>query len=138
MTALSKDEVQRILDSSPLIRFLGVRVDTMDPAKGVITLTLPTRPEFERLPGTGQYHGGVLSAFIDIAGDFAVAMSVGGAVPTINLRVDYLRPASGPALQATATVRRLGRTIGVIDIDVTDTAGTVVAIGRGTYGTQTA
>ncbi|HKF63882.1 MAG TPA: PaaI family thioesterase [Dongiaceae bacterium] len=54
-------------------------------------------------------------------------------MPTINLRIDYLCPAGGDTLTATASVRRAGRTIGVVDIDVTDTAGRLVAIGRGCY-----
>ena len=53
------------------------------------------RPELERRPGTRQFHGGPIAAFIDIVGDFAIGMLVGGGVPTINLRIDYLRPAIG-------------------------------------------
>jgi acyl-coenzyme A thioesterase PaaI-like protein len=33
-------------------------------------------------------------------------------------------------------VRRAGRTVGVVDIDVEDEAGRLVAVGRGCYGTQ--
>ncbi len=72
---------------------------------------------------------------IDIAGDYAIVMSVGGGVPTINFRTDYLRPATNTALTATATVRRAGRTFAVVDIDVKDDDGRLIAIGRGTYGT---
>jgi uncharacterized protein (TIGR00369 family) len=46
--------------------------------------------------------------------------------------VDYLRPALG-RLVATGTARRAGRTIGVVDIDVTDEQNRLVAIGRGSY-----
>jgi acyl-coenzyme A thioesterase PaaI-like protein len=33
----------------------------------------------------------------------------------------------------TATVRRAGRTVGVVDVDVMDEKGALVAIGRATY-----
>src|SRR6202040_3441913 len=79
------------------------------------------------------FHGGVIASLIDVAGDFALVMLVGGGVPTINLRIDYLRPAGGDNLRATASVRRAGRTIGVVDIDVTDGSDRLVAIGRGCY-----
>jgi len=69
----------------------------------------------------------------DIAGDIAIAVRVGGGVPTINLRVDYLRPGTGTFLEARATVRRLGRTIATADIDVFDDQERLCAIGRGTY-----
>ena len=44
-------------------------------------------------------------------------------VPTINFRTDFLRPAGGDGLLATATIRRAGRTIGVVDVDVHDGEG---------------
>ena len=93
-------------------------------------------PNVERSTGTGQYHGGVIASLIDIAGDFALIAVLGYGVPTINFRVDYLRPATNSDLLALARVRRAGRTIGVVDIDVTDTSGRLIALGRGCYGTQ--
>ena len=39
-------------------------------------------------------------------------LGVGDAVPTINYRVDYLRPATGHEIRARAMVRRAGRTVG--------------------------
>jgi len=96
-------------------------------------MKMPLRPEFERRAGTGQFHGGPIAALIDIAGDYAVVLKSGGGVPTINFRVDYLRPASNTTLTATAVARRIGRTVAVVDIDVTDDNGKLCAIGRGTY-----
>ena len=126
--------VQGWLDSSPFIAFLGVRVTLVDTEAGRVGMTMPMRPELERSGQIqGQYHGGPIAAFIDIAGDFAVAIKVGGGVPTINLRIDYLRPSTGAHLEAVATARRVGRTVGVVDIEVTDTEGRLTAIGRGTY-----
>ena len=73
------------------------------------------------------------TALIDTAGDYAMAIHVGAPVPTINFRTDYLRPAMNTSLKATAKVRRAGRTVGVVDIDVTDDSQKLVAVGRGTY-----
>ena len=57
----------------------------------------------------------------------------GGGVPTINLRIDYLRPAVGSVLTGTARVRRAGRTVALVDVDVYDEQRALVAVGRGTY-----
>jgi uncharacterized protein (TIGR00369 family) len=122
--------------SSPAIAALGMEEITLDPS-GVVTGELPLLAAHERQAGTGQFHGGPLASFIDTIGDLAVAAAVGGGVPTINLRIDYLKPATGPRLTAKASVRRLGRTVAVCDIDVFDAKGSLVAIGRGTYGSQT-
>ncbi|MCU0946013.1 MAG: PaaI family thioesterase [Rubritepida sp.] len=122
--------------TSPAIAALGLS-DVARAEDGSVSATLPLLPASERMPGSGQFHGGPIASFIDTVGDLAVAAAVGGGVPTINLRVDYLKPATGPALRAVARVRRLGRSVAVTDIDVTDAKGALVAIGRGTYGTQT-
>jgi len=78
-------------------------------------------------------HGGAIASLIDAAGDFAVIAAVGRDVPTIDLRVDYLRPASAGALTATARTVRVGRSVAVADIDVVDESGTQIAIGRGVF-----
>jgi hypothetical protein len=77
-----------------------------------------------------------VASFIDTVGDFAVAVVVGGGVPTMNFRVDYLRPSGGPHLKGRAVARRIGRTVGVVDIDVTDAEGRLTAIGRATYSAK--
>jgi uncharacterized protein (TIGR00369 family) len=133
---MTSERIQAMLDGSPFIRFFGMQVAALDPAAGTIVLAMELRPELERRESTGQWHGGALAGLIDTAGDFAVALGLGAVVPTINFRVDYLRPAMTPRLTATATVRRAGRTVAVVDIDVEDGEGRLVAVGRGCYATQ--
>lgn len=134
MAEIDTKTVQDWLDQSPFIAFLSVRVEAVNAEAGTVTMTMPMRPELERSGKIGgQYHGGPIAAFIDIVGDFAVAIKVGGGVPTINLRIDYLRPSTGERLVGKAIARRIGRTVGVVDIEVTDVEGRLTAIGRGTY-----
>ena len=134
--ALNAAQLQERLALSPFIRFLGLIVIEADPSRQLVTMTLPMRPEFERIAGSGQWHGGPIAAVIDTVGDYALVMTIGQPLPTINFRVDYLRPAINTALTATARVRRSGRSVGVVDVDVSDAKGNVVAIGRATYSTQ--
>ncbi|MBE7197668.1 MAG: PaaI family thioesterase [Parafilimonas terrae] len=135
MTRLSQEEVQERLDASPFIKFLGLTVVSLDHDKGEITMRAPMRPELERGAGTRQWHGGPIASIIDTVGDFALIMLVGRGLPTVNFRVDYLRPAIDTALIVTATVRRNGKTVGISDIDVFNESGTLLAIGRATYAT---
>jgi len=53
-------------------------------------------------------------------------------LPTVNFRVDYLRPEIDTALVVTATVRDSGRLVGGVDIDVTNEGGQRLAIRRAT------
>jgi uncharacterized protein (TIGR00369 family) len=136
-TKLDAAGVQAILDASPFIASLGLKVVSVDHAKGEISMQMPLKPEFERRRGTRQFHGGPIAAFIDVVGDYAIGMLVGGGVPTINLRIDYLRPAIGQSITGIGRVRRQGRTVALVDIEITDEGGKLVAVGRGTYTPQT-
>jgi uncharacterized protein (TIGR00369 family) len=132
---LSGDELQRMLDNSPFIAFLGLKVVEADPVNERVTMTCSMRPEFERGKGTGQWHGGPLAAIIDTVGDYALIMALRRGLPTINFRVDYLRPAIKTGLITTATVRRAGKSVGVVDVDVFNEQKALLAIGRATYST---
>jgi len=135
VSTLSAADIQKMLDASPFNLFLGLTVVSADPAKQEVTMRSEMRPEFERRPGSKQWHGGVIASVIDTAGDFAVGMMVGRGLPTINFRVDYLKPAVDTALIAVSRVRRAGRSVGVADVDVFDEKGALLAVGRGTYST---
>jgi len=132
---LTSDELQRMLDHSPFIHFLGLKVVEADPAKELVTMSCAFRPEFERGPGSGMWHGGPIAAIIDTVGDYALIMSVRRPLPTVNFRVDYLRPAIKTGLVGTAKVRRAGKSVGVVDVDVFNDQKALVAIGRATYST---
>jgi uncharacterized protein (TIGR00369 family) len=132
---LSAAEIQKQLAGSAFISFLGLIVVSADPQAQEVVMKAPMRPEFERGRDSGQWHGGPIAAVIDTVGDYALVMSLGRGLPTINFRVDYLRPAIGTALTATARVRRAGKSVGVVDVDVADDQGRIVAIGRATYST---
>ena len=116
---------------SPYMRFLGLILEKSE--KGHVEIRLPFRDEFLRADGSGWLHGGVVSALVDIAGDYAVISEAGTGVPTIDMRVDYLRPARRGDLIAVARTLRVGRTVSVADVEVRDEQGTTVAVGRAVY-----
>ncbi len=109
---LSKDELQQRLGAFRLHRLPEPDRAEADPEKQQVVMRAAMRPEFERGRGTGQWHGGPIAAIIDTVGDFALVMLLGRPLPTVNFRVDYLRPAIDTALVVTATVRRSGRLVG--------------------------
>ena len=133
---LDAAKLAAVFAASPFMSTLKLEVVGMDFEKSELSVRMPLHPGLERRAGTKQFHGGGIASLIDVTGDFAIGMMVGGGVPTINLRIDYLKPAVGDALKATARVRRSGKTVAVVDIDVFDDKGGLVAIGRGTYSPQ--
>jgi len=130
---LSAEVLQERLGHSPFIGFLNLTVLSAEPAKEQVVMRAEMRPEFERGRGSRQWHGGPIAAIIDTVGDYALVMLLGRPLPTVNFRVDYLRPAIDTPLIVTATVRRSGRLVGVVDVDVANEAGQLLAIGRATY-----
>ena len=146
-TAAALERVREIFDERiPFNRVLGLRIDELAPERA--TLCFPMRPELVGNFAVGSLHGGVISAVIDTAGgviallgmlkrarrdvepfDFASFARVG----TIDLRVDYLRPGIGVSFTVSAAVLRAGRRVTVARMELHSDAGTLVAVGTGTY-----
>lgn len=127
------EDLGAFLAGSPFHRMLGLSL--LRARAGEVEVTLPFRAEFLADPEADYVHGGLIATLIDVAGCFAVISAAGHDVPTLDLRVDYLRPAGREPLTATARSIRTGRTFGVADVEVKDAQGRVVAVGRGLYGT---
>jgi len=120
------------LEESPYQRLLGIQLVRAE--EGLVEIRLPFREDFLRLDGSDWFHGGIVSALADIAGAYAV-VTVGGedAGATIDLRIDWLKPARKGDLLVTGRVVKTGRTICVADIEVRDAASALVAVARGTF-----
>ncbi|KAB0268049.1 PaaI family thioesterase [Microvirga brassicacearum] len=137
MTSPTAPDLERWLRQSPFVAFMGLELASADPAEGKLALRMKLKPEFERSAGaSGRWHGGVISALADTAGNFALIMVHGAPPPTVNIRIDYLRPIMGEAVIATALVRKTGRSIAFVDIDIHSEDGSLVAIGRANYATS--
>jgi uncharacterized protein (TIGR00369 family) len=131
---LNREQLQDRLLRSPFNAFLNLEIQNVNQEQQEIAVNFKLRPEFERLAGLGQWHGGPIAAAIDIVGDYALAMLIGDPLPTIGFSVDYLKPATGD-LALVARVRRRGRTVAVVDVEVLTQANVLVALGRATYST---
>ena len=131
-------EIQAALDRSPFIKALGMTVLHWCPDEGpALVIRMPMTPVAERQAGSGQMHGGPIASLIDTAGCFAVGLGLGGrGVATIAFSTNYLRPLVNSAATATAIVRRIGKSVGVADVDVVNDDGAPVAIGRAEYSTR--
>ncbi len=133
---LSVADMQAMIDRSRFHQLFRPKVLDIDDGKLQLTIKFAMHEDFERQPGTNQWHGGAVSAIIDTAGCYALALQAMEPLPTINFRTDYLRPAVGTDLTAIACIRRAGRTVGVVDVDVNDDAGRLIALGRACYSVQ--
>src|SRR6202041_197910 len=77
----------------------------------------------------GVVHGGVLAALADTAGGLAsyMACPLGTRVATVEMKINYLEGVERGSITADARVVRIGRHLSVVDCDVTDNSGRLVA-----------
>ena len=93
-------------------------------------------------------HGGVISAGLDAMGGLAVMIAIGvrhldeplaqrlqrfGKLGTIDLRVDYLRPAVGARFELRAQVLRLGSRVATTHMQFLSSDGKPLAHGAAAY-----
>ena len=133
---MNEADLEARLLEAPFNRWMGLSLLALEDEAVEIGLTW--REEMISNPRMRVVHGGVLGALIDTSADFAVAAKLGEPVPTVDMRVDYHRPASPGNLRARARVVRLGSTLAVAETEVFDADGRLVASGRGTYFTAQA
>ena len=104
---------QAILASQPFSVLLGTEVTEM--GQGTATLELAMRTELQQQYGFA--HGGVLSYLADNALTYAGG-TVLGQVLTMEMKINYVRPAVGERLIARAEVLSSGKTQAVTQCKV--------------------
>lgn len=122
---------QAYLDISPFQRWLGLKVEEAE--EGRLVVALRWREEFVSNPATKSMHGGILASLIDLGGLYAVLTAKAVATATVDLRVDYHRPASGGELRSTSRVIKLGSKVSTAETEIVAEDGKLVASGRGVY-----
>ncbi len=120
----------------PFNRFLGLRL--VHAVAGFARIEIPFREELVGDPLRPALHGGVLSMLADTAGGAAVwtkCEDPDARVSTIDLRIDYLRPAKLEPVVAEAQVVRVGNRVGVADVRLFQPSaeGDTIATGKGVY-----
>ncbi len=104
--------MRRLIGVIPHVAELGI--ETVHCAHGMAIIRLPYSERLVGNPETGVIHGGAVTTLIDTACGLAAitAPEEPGRVATLDLRIDYLRPAKpGHALFARADVTKLARAI---------------------------
>ena len=81
-------------DVIPLNNALGIEIFDVDIERGVAWMKLPYDDKLVGNPETGVVHGGAVTALLDTTCGAAVfaKMQRWGAVATLDLRIDYLKP----------------------------------------------
>ena len=111
-------EVQNIFDKAAFIRHLGIELVRV--GDGSCETRLRTKPEHGQQHG--HVHAGVVTTLADHTAGGAARASVaeGHDVLTIEFKINFLRPGSGPKLRAIGKTLRAGKNIAVAESEVFD------------------
>ncbi len=110
---------------APVGRLIGFRPTSIESGKAVFELE--AGPQHANPMGT--LHGGIVCDVADAAMGTAYASTLGEgeSFTTLELKINFLRPFWSGRLVATAHTVKAGRTIGLVECDVSDDEGRLVA-----------
>ena len=80
----------------------------------------------------GNVHGGALSTLADTVGGNC-ACARGRSCVTASQSMEFLRPAEGPYITCVATPKKEGHTLSVIQVELSNAEGKLVATGTFTF-----
>ena len=126
MLELARRMIAGEVDAPPIARTLGFTMT--DIGAGTARFEMDALPERHANP-MGTLHGGVLCDLTDGAMGMAFASTLadGESFTTLELKINYLKPVWRAHLVANARVVKRGRDVGLIECDVLDQDGALVA-----------
>ncbi len=113
------------LSSGPISELLGLQITTIE--HGRLVIEMESGPAFANPMGT--LHGGILTTLADSAMGLAYASTLSEAesFTTLELKINFLKPVWSGRLTAEAELKKGGSTVGLVECDVRDAAGSLVA-----------
>jgi uncharacterized protein (TIGR00369 family) len=133
LTKRQKDGIEKKLSNNPIVKFVGIKL--LEVVAGRSNLVLPHRQELQNSMGVLQ--GGILGVLADVAGGVSLYSvlpdPVKVVIPTIEFKLNFLRPVGGQDVIAQGRVAHHGRRIAVCQVDLSTEAEILLATGLFTY-----
>ena len=109
----------------PVADLIGFTLTSVAPGRAVIELDADRR----HTNPMGTVHGGILCDIADAAMGIAYAarLDEGETFTTLELKINFLKPVWTGQLVATGRLVKGGQTVGLVECDVHDEAGRLVA-----------
>lgn len=109
----------------PIAKLIGFDVESIELGRSVVSFE--AGPQHANPMGT--LHGGVICDVADAAMGTAIATTLedGESFTTLNLTANYFKPIWKAKLRATARVTKRTRSLGLIECEIEDEKGSLVA-----------
>jgi uncharacterized protein (TIGR00369 family) len=124
-------ETRAFVANIPFNHLLGIKV-SREHKDGV---TLHCKVKNELLNSNGVLHGGVSAAIADVSVGVAIQHHFHGArsISTVEMKLNYFRPVAEGTLYARAHLLRIGSTLSIGRVDLTDDKKNLVGVALVTY-----
>ena len=133
LTNLQKDGIAARLANNPVVKFMSIGLREV--TRGRATLILQHREELRNSMGLLQ--GGIFGVLADVAGGVALYSVLPDplkvVIPTVEFKLNFLRPAKGEDLIGRGRVVHSGRQIAVCQVEISSEEGELLATGIFTY-----
>ena len=133
LTKPQKDGITTRLANNPVVKFMSIGLSEV--ASGEATLTLKHREELRNSMGVIQ--GGILGVLADVAGGVSLYSVLSDPsrvlIPTVEFKLNFLKPAKGGDLRARGRVVHRGRQIAICQVEISSEEGELLATGIFTY-----
>jgi len=98
-----------------IMKLFHARISRLE--RGLVEISAVNRPDLEQQDGF--VHAGALVALADSAGGYAALtlLPSGSRVLSVEVKLNFLRPAIGSMIRGRAMVRKMGRTIAVCELE---------------------
>jgi uncharacterized protein (TIGR00369 family) len=128
---LTASQTRKLLATSSFVRMLGGRLAQVH--RDGVTLECPVHEGVRNV--YGALHGGVPAAMADTAAGIALQRHFGGSQPmtTVEFKINYFLPVHEGTLFARARLIRVGSSICVANVELSDSAHRAVGTALVTY-----
>lgn len=98
-----------------IMQFFNAEITRLE--KGEVEISMRNRPVYEQQDGF--VHAGALLSIADSSGGYATLslLPPGSRVLSVEIKMNFLRPATGTTIRGRGRVKKIGRTISVVEIE---------------------
>jgi uncharacterized protein (TIGR00369 family) len=124
-------ELQRLLDQSAVHRALRIHAEQATSEE--LRFRCQPGQQHAAEDGASFLHGGVIATLLDTAATFALIQASGTDWATVDLRIDYLRPAPCTKLLIKGSAVHVGGRLGRAAAELSEPDGEILATAAGTF-----
>ena len=117
--------LRREAPDPPVAELIGFHLVEVEPGRAIFEMEAGPR----HANPMGTLHGGILCDIADAAMGIAYASTLeeGESFTTLELKINFLKPIWKARLRAEGRIVKRGKTVGLVECDVVDETGSLVA-----------